>query len=93
MLRNDERTALFIDGPNHYAAARFIKLDIDYRKLLDYSFNQCRPIRANYYTALHSDQESSTFRSLTNRIDYNGYNVITQRPREYFTAGKRKVKK
>ena len=92
MLHNDERTAIFIDGPNLYAATRVLELDIDYRKLLDYFSARCRLIRANYYTTIYPDQEASTLRSLTNWLDYNGYNVVTRRPREYFTAGKRKIK-
>ena len=92
MLHNNERTAIFIDGPNLYAATRVLELDIDYRKLLDYFSARCRLIRANYYTTIYPDQEASTLRSLTNWLDYNGYNVITRRPREYFTAGKRKIK-
>jgi uncharacterized LabA/DUF88 family protein len=31
-----ERTALFIDGANLYAATRSLGIDIDYRRLLDY---------------------------------------------------------
>ena len=30
-----ERTALFIDGANLYAATRSLGFDIDYRRLLD----------------------------------------------------------
>lgn len=92
MLHNDDRTAIFIDGPNLYAATRILELDIDYKKLLGYFSARCRLIRANYYTTIYPDQETSTLRSLTNWLDYNGYNVVTRRPREYFTAGKRKVK-
>ena len=92
MLHNNDRTAIFIDGPNLYAATRILELDIDYKKLLDYFSSRCRLIRASYYTTIYPDQEASTLRSLTNWLDYNGYNVVMRRPREYFTAGKRKVK-
>ena len=92
MFHADERIALFIDGPNLYAAARVLELDIDYRRLLNHFSAQCRLLRASYYTVLYPDQEASPLRSLTNWLDYNGYNVIAKRPREYFSGGKRKSK-
>ena len=90
MLQKNNRTSLFIDGPNLYAATRSIELDIDYRKLLDYFRERCRFIRANYYTTIYPDQ--SALRHLTDWLDYNGYHVVTRRPKEYFNEGKRKVK-
>ncbi|MYE59239.1 MAG: NYN domain-containing protein, partial [Alphaproteobacteria bacterium] len=32
----EERTALFIDGANLYAAARGLNINIDYKRMLDY---------------------------------------------------------
>ncbi|MCY4048469.1 MAG: NYN domain-containing protein [Hyphomicrobiales bacterium] len=90
MLQKNDRTSLFIDGPNLYAAKRNLELDIDYRKLLDYFRERCRLIRAHYYTTLYPDQEA--LRHLTDWLDYNGYHVVTRRPKEYFNEGKRKVK-
>ena len=92
MFHADERIALFIDGPNLYAAARVLELDIDYRRLLTHFSSQCRLLRASYYTVLYPDQEASPLRSLTSWLDYNGYNVVAKRPREYFSGGKRKSK-
>ena len=92
MLHKDERTALFIDGPNLYVATRCLQFEMDYRKLLDYFSSRCRLIRANYYTPLHQDQEYSPRHALASWLDYNGFNVVTPRSREYFNEGKRKVK-
>ena len=92
MLHKNHRTALFIDGPNLYAATRSLEMEIDYGKILDYFRERCRFIRASYYTTIYPDQEASPLRSLTNWLDYNGYHVVTRRPREYFNEGKRKVK-
>ena len=36
----DEKTALFIDGANLYAATKALDFEIDYRKLLSY-FRPC----------------------------------------------------
>ena len=92
MLHKDERTALFIDGPNLYVATRCLQFEMDYRKLLDYFSSRCRLIRASYYTPLHQDQEYSPRHALAGWLDYNGFNVITPRSREYFNEGRRKVR-
>jgi uncharacterized LabA/DUF88 family protein len=47
-----ERTALFIDGANLYAATRSLGFDIDYRRLLDFFGARTNLIRAYYYSAL-----------------------------------------
>ena len=92
MLHKDERTALFIDGPNLYAATRCLRFEIDYRKLLGYFSSRCRLIRASYYTPLPQDQEHSPRHALASWLDYNGFNVVTPRSREYFNEGRRKVR-
>ena len=92
MLHKDERTAFFIDGPNLYVATRCLQFEMDYRKLLDYFSSRCHLIRASYYTPLHQDQEYSPRHALANWLDYNGFNVVTPRSREYSNEGRRKVK-
>ena len=92
MLYKNDRTSLFIDGPNLFAATRGLEMEIDYRKLLDYFRERCRLIRAHYYTTIYPDQEASPLRSLISWLDYNGYHVVMRRPKEYFNEGKRKVK-
>ncbi|MDX2234892.1 MAG: NYN domain-containing protein [Hyphomonadaceae bacterium] len=89
----EDRTALFIDGANLYAAARALQFDIDYRKLLAEFRSRCRLVRANYYTALLEDQEFSPLRPLIDWLDYNGYALITKPAREYTDqSGRRRVK-
>ena len=92
MFHKDDRTALFIDGPNFFGTSRGLDMDVDYRKLLDYFRDRCRLIRAHYYTPIYPNQEDSPLRAITNWLDYNGYQVIAKRPREYFNEGRRKVK-
>ena len=74
----EERLALFIDGANLYSAARSLRFDIDYRKLLNYFADKGRLIRAFYYTALNEDQEYSPIRPLVDWLDYNGYTMVTK---------------
>jgi uncharacterized LabA/DUF88 family protein len=88
-----ERTAIFIDGSNLYAAARALGFDIDYRRLLEIFREQTRIIRAFYYTALIEDQEYSPIRPLVDWLDYNGYTMVTKPTKEFTDSmGRRKIK-
>ena len=89
----DDRIALFIDGPNLYAAAKSLGFDIDYKNLLETFRNQGRLVRAYYYTALAEDQEYSPIRPLIDWLDYNGYTMVTKSAREYTdSTGRRRYK-
>jgi uncharacterized LabA/DUF88 family protein len=91
-IKND-RTALFIDGSNLYAAARALNFDIDYKRLLAEFRSQTRIVRAFYYTALVEDQEYSPIRPLVDWLDYNGYTMVTKPTKEFTDAtGRRKIK-
>lgn len=88
-----ERTALFIDGANLYAAARALSFNIDYKKMLDVFRKEGRLIRALYYTALAEDQEYSSIRPLVDWLDYNGYTMVTKPAKEFTdSTGRRKIK-
>ncbi len=89
-----EKTALFIDGSNFYAATRMLNMDIDYAKLLRYFSTDTNLIRAYYYTALPEDQEFSSLRPLTDWLDYNGYAVVSKLTREFTDpeTGKKRTK-
>lgn len=89
----NERSALFIDGSNLFAAARALGFDIDYKQLLNYFKNDSRLVRAFYYTALLEDQEYSPIRPLVDWLDYNGYTMVTKPAKEFTDpAGHRKIK-
>src|SRR5690348_4804116 len=89
----EERVALFTDGANLHAAARALGFDIDYKRLLKYFQEQCRLIRAFYYTALIEDQEYSPLRPLVDWLDYNGFTMVTKPTKEFTDAmGRRKIK-
>ena len=88
-----ERVGLFIDGANLHAAARALGFDIDYKRLLKHFQEQCRLIRAFYYTALVEDQEYSPLRPLVDWLDYNGFTMVTKPTKEFTDSmGRRKVK-
>jgi uncharacterized LabA/DUF88 family protein len=54
-----QRSALFIDGANLYAATKALGFDIDYRRLLREFQSRDSLLRAFYYTAIVEDQEYS----------------------------------
>jgi uncharacterized LabA/DUF88 family protein len=88
-----ERTALFIDGANLYAATRSLGFDIDYRRLLDFFANKLTLVRAYYYSALLETEEYSPLKPLTDWLAYNGYTLVTKPAREFTDAmGRRRIK-
>ena len=89
-----EKTALFIDGSNFYAATRLLNMDIDYAKLHQFFSDDTNLIRAYYYTALPEDHEFSPLRPLIDWLDYNGFAVISKLTREFIDpeTGKKRTK-
>jgi uncharacterized LabA/DUF88 family protein len=94
-LRDNEKTALFIDGANLYKAARALGFDMDYKSLLAKARGSCQLIRAYYYTAMQEDKEQdySPLRPLVDWLDYNGYTMVTKTAREFTDAmGKKRFR-
>jgi len=90
---SEERTALFIDGPNLYSTAKNLGFDIDYKLLKKEFSSKARLIRAMYYTALLDEQEYSPIRPLVDWLDYNGYTMVTKPAKEFTDSmGRRKIK-
>lgn len=89
----DERLAIFFDGSNLHAAAKALRLDLDFRRVRQYFANRGRLIRASYYTALIEDQENSPLRPLLDWLDYNGFSIVTKPAKEFFDdSGQRRIK-
>ncbi len=88
-----ERTVLFIDGANLYAASRNLGFDVDYRSLLEFFRKRTNVLRAYYYSALLESEEYSPLKPLTDWLAYNGYTLVTKPAKEYTDAmGRRRVK-
>lgn len=89
----DIALGLFIDGPNLYATAKTLGLDIDYKRLLREFQRRGTILRAFYYTPVADDVENSSIRPLLDWLDYNSYTVVTKSIKEFVDAsGRRKVK-
>mgnify|MGYP002401242627 CR=1 FL=1 len=94
-MRENEKTALFIDGANLYKAARALGFDMDYKSLLAKSRAASKLVRAYYFTAIQEDKEQdySPLRPLVDWLDYNGYTMVTKMAREFTDAvGKKRFK-
>jgi uncharacterized LabA/DUF88 family protein len=94
-MRENEKTALFIDGANLYKAARALGFDMDYKSLLAKARASSKLLRAYYYTAIQEDkdQDYSPLRPLVDWLDYNGYTMVTKTAREFTDAtGKKRFK-
>jgi uncharacterized LabA/DUF88 family protein len=92
-LLPQDRTALFIDGANLYAATRSLSFDIDYRKLLDFFGSKTNLLRAYYYSALLETEEYSPLKPLTDWLAYNGYSLVTKPAKEFTDPlGRRRIK-
>lgn len=88
-----EKSALFIDGANLYAASRSLGFDVDYRRLLDFFGTRVNLIRAYYYSALLDTEEYSPLKPLTDWLAYNGYTLVTKPAKEFTDAsGRRRIK-
>jgi uncharacterized LabA/DUF88 family protein len=93
MSSSTNKLAIFIDGPNFYATAKALGLDVDYKRVLKAFDDRGTLVRAFYYTAVIEDQEYSSLRPLVDWLDYNGFTVVTKAGKEFVdAAGRRKVK-
>ncbi|MBT2130094.1 NYN domain-containing protein [Aliiroseovarius lamellibrachiae] len=93
MIYNDERIALFVDGPNLYATAKKLEMDVDYKRLLTHFETAGRLVRASYFTAICETEEFQPLRPLVDFMQYNGWNIVSKPAREYTGEyGQRKVK-
>ncbi len=86
-LYKEERTALFIDGPNLYSSAKGLQINLDYGKILNYFEERCRLQRAFYYTSflenVQGSNERIAIRPLIDWLDYNGYHLVTKPAKQY----------
>lgn len=91
-MDSDDRTALFIDGPNFHGSARDMGFDVDYQSLLTFFREGTKLVRAFYYTALDVSGEHTPLKPLVDWLSYNGYIVVTKPTKEFKNGGQRRIK-
>jgi uncharacterized LabA/DUF88 family protein len=88
-----EKTAVFIDGANLYAATRGLGFDIDYRRLSSFFKENTHLLRMYYYSALLDTEDYSPLKPLTDWLAYNGYSLISKPAKEFTDAtGRKRIK-
>ena len=70
------RVAIFVDGANLYYARQELKIDIDYKKLLELLTGDGSLWKAFYYTGL--DSTRSQEKNFISWLGHNGFQVITK---------------
>ncbi|MDH6100551.1 NYN domain-containing protein [Anabaenopsis sp. FSS-46] len=70
------RVAIFIDGANLYYARQELKIDIDYKKLLELLTKDGSLWKAFYYTGI--DSTRSQEKNFISWLGHNGFQVITK---------------
>jgi len=81
-------TAVLIDGPNLYAAAKALNFVIDYKKLR-VKLKQMYPdlLRIYYFTAvIYDDNGHSSLVDLLNWLSFNGYTVKQKEGKRHVTS-------
>jgi len=93
LLRQNERTALFIDGASLHHAARNLGFEVDFRSLRKLFESECLFQRAFYYAAMPETDDYSPLRPLTDWLAYNGYHLVLKNAREFTDhSGRRRIK-
>lgn len=94
IVRQHERVAVFIDGPNLFSTAKVTGFEIDYKKMLAYFEDECVLARAYYYTAVADDpEEFSPVKPLIDWLGYNGFTMVTKPMKEFTDETGRKRQK
>ncbi|MBT9383305.1 NYN domain-containing protein [Pseudooceanicola sp. CBS1P-1] len=84
MFHPTDTAAALIDGPNFYATARALGIDVDYKRLMGLLSQTGRLLRASYFTPISTAEgEHVALRPLVDWLDYNGWNVIAKPAREF----------
>ncbi len=78
----EERMAMFIDGANLYAA-QWIRIDIDYKRLLELFAGRGRLVRLFITRLLSKMRNIRPIRPLVDWLDYNGYAMVTKPTKDY----------
>ena len=93
MANRNEKTALFIDGPNLYFTAKNLGFDIDFHRLFAEFNRRGSVLRAYYYATIIEDPDYHSIRPLTDWLDYNGFAVVAKTVKDLDAGdGRRKVK-
>ena len=82
-IRQNERVAVYIDGPSFFSTCKEIELDVDFNKLLEHFRSHCVLYRITYYLVLPEDRSTpNQVFKLKHWLECNGYQVVSKTSRE-----------
>lgn len=82
-----------IDGSNLYESARSLRMEIDYKKLMDVLQEDNDLLRAYYFTALRSKEIESQIRKTVDWVSHHGYIPVLKETKEWKDdTGRLKIK-
>lgn len=76
-----KRIAIFVDGSNLSAAVSKVGFRPDFDKIVSYFAREGEVVGSYYFTAL--PKEDNPLRKLTDRLEYNGWRLITKETKTY----------
>jgi uncharacterized LabA/DUF88 family protein len=78
--------AVFVDGSNFSKALQHAKFTIDYDRVLIHYRNQGTLLFPKYFTALPPKEVVSPLRRLIDRLQYNGWTIVTKETKSLITS-------
>lgn len=82
-----------IDGSNLYESAKSLRLEIDYKKLMDLLKEDGDLLRAYYFTALRDKSIESQIRKTVDWVSHHGYVPVLKETKEWKDeTGRLKIK-
>jgi len=83
MFYQNERLAIFIDGPGLWSTIRALDIDIDYSRMFDFFKTKGRLLRGTYATTVVENDGSAHIYRLVDWLQFNGWSVITKRTSKF----------
>lgn len=78
-----KRIAIFVDGSNFSAACNIVGLRPDYDKIVEYFKHEGDVVGCYYFTALPPKNIDAPLRQVVDRLQYNGWSLITKETKTY----------
>lgn len=87
-----KRIAIFIDGSNFSASCNVVGLRPDYDKIVSLFAKEGDVVGSYYFTALPPKEVNTPLRMVTDRLQYNGWNLVTKETKTYVNSERTFVK-
>lgn len=83
-----KRIAIYVDGSNFSASCNIVGLRPDFDKIVSHFSREGDVVGSYYFTALPPREVDSPIRKVTDRLQYNGWNLITKETKSFEKEGR-----